>query len=119
MNLVIHLGSKDLEKEKVWELLNQIFEITSVAPAAITPAPLPAHEGESAAALPAAAPQEEAAPATEAVTVEEVRAALAKVSRKYGAERAKEILTAHGAAKVTALAPADYAAVKVEAEEAL
>lgn len=61
-------------------------------------------------------PAKELAEETEEVsaTIEEVRAALAKLSKSKGKERAKEILSKFGVSKVTELAPEQYGAVMKE-----
>ena len=53
------------------------------------------------------------------VSIEEVRAALAKVSKKHGAEAAKAILRKHGAENLSGLDDTLYAAVLEEAKEVL
>lgn len=53
------------------------------------------------------------------VSVEEVRAALAKVSKKHGAEAAKAILRKHGAENLSGLDTTFYATVLEEAKEVL
>ena len=53
------------------------------------------------------------------VSIEEVRAALAKVSKKHGAEAAKAILRKHGAENLSGLDATLYAAVLEEAKEVL
>lgn len=53
------------------------------------------------------------------VSVEEVRAALAKVSKKHGAAKAKAILQEHGADNLSGLDAAVYAAVLEEAKAVL
>ena len=66
-------------------------------------------------------PREEVAePVAEStVSIEEVRAALAKVSKKHGAEAAKAILRKHGAENLSGLDATFYAAVLEEAKEVL
>lgn len=65
-------------------------------------------------------PKEVAEPVAEStVSVEEVRAALAKVSKKHGAEAAKAILRKHGAENLSGLDATFYAAVLEEAKEVL
>jgi hypothetical protein len=65
-------------------------------------------------------PKEVAEPVAEiTVSVEEVRAALAKVSKKHGAEAAKAILRKHGAENLSGLDATFYAAVLEEAKEVL
>lgn len=49
-------------------------------------------------------------------TIEEVRAILAKVGKAHGAAKAKEILNAFGASKVTDLKEEFYDAVIIKAE---
>lgn len=53
------------------------------------------------------------------VSIEEVRTALAKVSKKHGAEAAKAILRKHGAENLSGLDATFYAAVLEEAKEVL
>ena len=69
-------------------------------------------------------PKEVAGPVAESgaeitVSIEEVRAALAKVSKKHGAEAAKAILRKHGAENLSGLDATFYAAVLEEAKEVL
>jgi len=65
-------------------------------------------------------PKEVAEPVAEStVSIEEVRAALAKVSKKHGAEAAKAILRKHGAENLSGLDATFYAAVLEEAKEVL
>lgn len=65
-------------------------------------------------------PKEVAEPVAEiTVSIEEVRAALAKVSKKHGAEAAKAILRKHGAENLSGLDATFYAAVLEEAKEVL
>lgn len=55
-------------------------------------------------------------PETKAPALEEVRAVLADKSRQGYTAEVKEILRRHGAEKLSAVDPADYAAVLAEAE---
>lgn len=125
MNIVIQIGEKDFQKGP-W-VMNKVMELTGLLTAEDK-------EWESlmqdAAHLaePAAEPSKEETPteppvaeagAEITVSMEEVRAALAKVSKKHGAAKAKEILTNHHATKVSDLAPQFYAAVRKAAEEVL
>lgn len=65
-------------------------------------------------------PKEVAEPVAEStVSIEEVRTALAKVSKKHGAEAAKAILRKHGAENLSGLDATFYAAVLEEAKEVL
>ena len=69
-------------------------------------------------------PEEVAEPVAESgaeitVSIEEVRATLAKVSKKHGAEAAKAILRKHGAENLSGLDATLYAAVLEEAKEVL
>lgn len=69
-------------------------------------------------------PKEVAEPVAESgaeitVSIEEVRAALAKVSKKHGAEAAKAILRKHGAENLSGLDDTLYAAVLEEAKGVL
>lgn len=65
-------------------------------------------------------PKEVAEPVAEiTVSIEEVRAALAKVSKKHGAEAAKAILRKHGAENLSGLDATFYAEVLEEAKEVL
>ena len=65
-------------------------------------------------------PKEVAEPVAEStVSIEEVRASLAKVSKKHGAEAAKAILRKHGAENLSGLDATFYAAVLEEAKEVL
>ena len=69
-------------------------------------------------------PKEVAEPVAESgaeitVSIEEVRAVLAKVSKKHGAESAKAILRKYGAENLSGLDATFYAAVLEEAKEVL
>lgn len=69
-------------------------------------------------------PKEVAEPVAESgaeitVSIEEVRATLAKVSKKHGAEAAKAILRKHGAENLSGLDTALYATVLKEAKAVL
>lgn len=110
MNIVIQITEKDMQKGSwVREEMLRLAERLSGAEA--MPLPEPAQEAP-APAKPDAAPEP-------TVSVEEVRAAIAKVSRKHGTERAKAILRKFGAENLSALAREHYAAAMKEAEEAL
>ena len=54
-----------------------------------------------------------------AVSIEELRAALAKVSKKHGAATARQLLQKHGAESISALEAKFYAAVLEEAKAVL
>lgn len=53
------------------------------------------------------------------ISVEELRAALAKVSKKHGAATARQLLQKHGAESISALETKFYAAVLEEAKAVL
>ena len=69
-------------------------------------------KSESVPAVPEATPAAEA-PAAAAVTIEQVRAAVAE-KRTSHRQEIKDILTKHGSESVTTLAPEKYAAVLTE-----
>lgn len=54
-----------------------------------------------------------------AISIEELRAALAKVSKKHGAATARQLLQKHGAESISALEAKFYAAVLEEAKAVL
>lgn len=130
MNIVIQIGEKDFQKGP-W-VMDKVMELTGLLTAEdkeweslwqdAAHLTEPAAESSNAEAsqeeTPAEPPVAEAG-AEITVSMEEVRAALAKVSKKYGAAKAKEILTSHHATKVSDLAPQFYAAVRKAAEEVL
>ena len=53
------------------------------------------------------------------ISIEELRAALAKVSKKHGAATARQLLQKHGAESISALEAKFYAAVLEEAKAVL
>lgn len=108
MNIVLQITEKDLQKapwvkEEVLRLAERLSAAEPTQPEKeLRPAPQPE------------------APAPEpGISIEDVRAAIAKVSRKHGTERAKAILRKFGAENLSALAQEHYAAAMKEAEEAL
>jgi len=64
----------------------------------------------------ASKPEKQPEPEVKAPTLEEVRAALAEKSRRGYTAEVKAILQRHGAEKLSAVDPAEYAAVLAEAE---
>lgn len=64
----------------------------------------------------AAKKESQSEPDTKAPALEDVRAVLADKSRQGYTAKIKEILRRHGAEKLSAVDPADYAAVLAEAE---
>ncbi len=130
MNIVIQIGEKDFQKGP-W-VLDKVMELTGLLTAEdkeweslmqdaarlAEPEAVPSNTEAPKEKTPAE-PLVAEAGAEITVSMEEVRAALAKVSKKHGTAKAKEILTNHHATKVSDLAPRFYAAVRKAAEEVL
>ena len=115
MEFVIKLNEKDVLAHP--ELLDAIkgWVEHSEAPKAAADRTAPAPMQEKAATEPPA--EKAASPAEEpVVSIEEVRAALAKVSKAHGAARAKALLQQHGAENLSGLDASLYAAVLAEAK---
>ena len=114
MNIVLQITEKDLQKAP-WvkeEVLRLAERLSTAEPAQ--------PEKETRPATPQAeSPAPEPTASETGPSIEEVRAAIAKVSRKHGTERAKAILRKFGAENLSALAQEHYAAALKEAEEAL
>lgn len=110
MNIVFQITEKDMQKGP-WVREEIIRLAERLAGTEAVPMPWDVQEKPK-----PAAPEP---PSEPAVSIEEVRAAIAKVSRKRGAERAKAILRKFGAENLSALAAEHYAAAMKEAEEAL
>lgn len=119
MEFVIKLNEKDvLAHPELLDMLKGWAEHSAVPKTAaeqVIPAPVqektvaepPAEKASSPAEPPAEEP---------AVSVEEVRAALAAVARTYGTARAKALLQQHGAENLSGLDASLYAAVLAEAK---
>lgn len=110
MNIVFQITEKDMQKGP-WVREEIIRLAERLAGTEAAPMPWDVQEKPK-----PAAPEPLSEPE---VSIEEVRAAIAKVSRKHGAERAKAILRKFGAENLSALAAEHYAAAMKEAEEAL
>lgn len=119
MEFVIKLNEKDvLAHPELLDMIKGWVEHSAVPKTAaeqVAPASVP----ERAVTEP---PAEKASPAAEppaeepAVGIEEVRAALAKVSKEHGTARAKALLQQHGAENLSGLDASLYAAVLAEAK---
>lgn len=62
-------------------------------------------------------PKEQPSPETKAVTFVELRSRLAEISRAGHTAEIKELITKHGAEKLSDVKETDYAALLAEAEE--
>lgn len=118
MNIVFQITEKDMQKGS-W-VREEVMRLAERIAAAEALAGTTSHTQEATTAKEPDPITENPAPEPEVpVSVEEVRAVLAKVSRKHGAERAKAILQKFGAENLSSLAAGHYAAAMKEAEEAL
>lgn len=114
MNIVLQITEKDMQKG-TW-VLDEVGRLAGLLSGTAKPdEPNPMSWDVQENPKPAA-PEP---PSVPAVGIEEVRAAVAKVSRKHGSERAKAILRKFGAENLSALAAEHYEAAMKEAEEAL
>lgn len=117
MDVVITINEQDLMKNPGILDMVKGFAERLAEPAAEVRESNPAAQKETPVAQ---TPKEVAEPVAEStVSIEEVRAALAKVSKKHGAEAAKAILRKHGAENLSGLDATFYAAVLEEAKEVL
>lgn len=115
MEFVIRLSEKDVLAHP--ELLDVIKGLAghSAVPKTAAEQVAPASMPEKAVAEPPA--EKAASPAEEpAVGIEEVRAALAKVSKEHGTAHAKALLQQHGAENLSGLDASLYAVVLAEAK---
>lgn len=121
MDVVITINEQDLMKNPGILDMVKGFAERLAEPAAEVRESNPAAQKETPVAQ---TPKEVAEPVAESgaeitVSIEEVRAVLAKVSKKHGAEAAKAILRKHGAENLSGLDATFYAAVLEEAKEVL
>lgn len=117
MNIILQITEKDLQKG-AW-VREEVMRLAERLAAAEMLAGTTSSSGKEPEAGNPAGTTEDPTSIPEPVSIEEVRAAIAKVSRKHGAERAKAILRKFGAENLSALDMGLYAAAKKEAEEAL
>lgn len=121
MDVVITINEQDLMKNPGILDMVKGFAERLAEPAAEVRESNPAAQKETPVAQ---TPKEVAEPVAESgaeitVSIEEVRAVLAKVSKKHGAEAAKAILRKHGAENLSGLDDTLYAAVLEEAKGVL
>lgn len=115
MNIVLQITEKDLQKGS-WVK----EEVLRIAERLAGAEPAEPEKDSHQAPLPETPAPEPVAPAAEpGIGIEDVRAAIVKVSKKHGTERAKEILRKFGVENLSALEAAHYAAALAEAEAAL
>jgi cytochrome c556 len=91
-------------------LADSIESSTPAEPAAAEP------ETQAAEKVQTVSAQSKAAPKQKAITLEQVRAALAEKSRDGHTAEVRELLLKHGAGKLSEIDPAEYAALLSEAE---
>ena len=119
MDVVITINEQDLMKNPGILDMVKGFAERLAEPAAEVRESNPAAQKETPVAqTPKAGPVAESG-AEITVSIEEVRAVLAKVSKKHGAEAAKAILRKYGAENLSGLDATFYAAVLEEAKEVL
>lgn len=113
MNIIFQITEKDLQKGDwvLGEVLRLAGRLSGLHPEPGKTAQKPAQENPE--------PEKPDAVPEPTISIEEVRAAVAKVSRKHGSERAKAILRKFGAENLSALAAEHYEAAMKETEEAL
>lgn len=133
MNIVITINENDLMKNpNIIDMVKGFARTLKEAPKAeeIGFTQTPEETVGQAMAAEEKAPQEEAAaeqptePTAEAgaevaVSIEELRAALAKVSKKHGAATARQLLQKYGAESISALEAKFYAVILEEAKVVL
>ncbi len=127
MNIVITIEEKDIMKnpdildmaKSFARSLEEPAEAQPVEPVAEAPEVAPAEEPaeEPTMEQPAESVAEEGAEVT--ISIEEVRAAIAKVSKKHGAATAKQILKNYGADNLSGLDEKFYSAALEEAKAVL
>lgn len=117
MNIIFQITEKDMQKGP-W-VREEIIRLAERLAATEMLAGTTSYSGKGPEAEEPAGTTEDPTSIPEPVSIEEVRAAIAKVSRKHGAERAKAILRKFGAENLSALDMGLYAAAMKEAEDAL
>lgn len=127
MDIVITIHEKDLmQNPELWDKVKALTCGLQAGKGNATPPTLQKTEVEmkSGAAEPTADKEPKKAPdaigkaesQAQAISIEELRAEIAKVSKKQGAARAKAILQKYGAESLSTLDPAHYAAAMEDAK---